>query len=198
MAFSRSFCVDTNFGFSPHKNRVLHKTLSRPYQIPLRPSFGSRPEVGNHLKAIYSQNDKQHKRIPWAKCRISNVGSRWYITAVITVLQKSYTFQQPPIVCCTRPLMVLNLLSYQRHGAAPRTQRKTHFRAAVQFIALKHKHECCRYKYVRCGGTAGQLPWVHRPQPRYVLKFRNILLNVWWLKWLLPGLTLWPWKWAFK
>ena len=64
-----------------------------------------------------------------------------YMTAVITVLQRSYTFQQPLIVCCTRPLMALNLLSYQRHGAdprcaAPRTQRKTHFRAAVQFTAL--------------------------------------------------------------
>jgi len=62
-------------------------------------------------------------RIPSAKCRISNVGSRWYITAVITVLQRSYTFQQPLIVCCTRPLMVLNLLSYQRHGASPRHAR---------------------------------------------------------------------------
>ena len=41
-----------------------------------------------------------------------------------------------------------------------------------------HQHQCCRYKYVRCGGRAGQLPWVHRPQPRCVLKFKNKLVNL--------------------
>lgn len=163
------------FLFFPHNYRVLHKTLLRPYvrtPPPPRPSFGSRPEIGNHL-------DKQ-----------------------IHLLSESYTTEKYSVskaqdLECWRQVVRNHCSSKELHLSAT-ADRLLHsspngpqsvivsetWRRATQaaedalphgcyFTALEHKHQCCRYKYVRCGRTAGRLPWVHRPQPRCVLKFKN-------------------------
>ena len=69
ITFSLSFCLnlDTNFEFFFHNNRVLHKTLSRPW-------CGSRPEVGNHYLRDVLRNTSevtQNWLLEWPRCRLN-------------------------------------------------------------------------------------------------------------------------------